>query len=396
MDKYYLCLMIKRRLEKILYRTLSYFPVAGIIGPRQSGKTTLAKMLMEKKGTNSIYLDLEYPADMNKLTDPVFFFSEHMQEIIFIDEIQMMPELYAILRSVVDMDRRPGRFVILGSASPELIRGSSETLAGRIAYHELTGFNLSEVDKDNWKKLWIRGGFPDAFQAPDTKFWYQWTENFVKTYIERDLPMLGLRVNPRTIRNLWMMLAHINGSIINYNNLARSLDITSVTVKKYVDFLEQAFLVRQLQPYHHNIKKRLVKSPKIYIRDTGILHYLLNVRSRKELEGHPGIGGSWEGFVLEQILQITANSMDAVFYRSHQGAECDLVLLRSSTPVCAIEIKYSSAPRLTRGNKLAFETIGAKKNFIITPSCDDYPLDRHTRVCSLSTFIFRYLPEIMQ
>jgi predicted AAA+ superfamily ATPase len=374
----------------------SYFPVTGIIGPRQSGKTTLIKMIIRKKPEQMIYLDLESPADMNKLTDPLLFLSEHSDKTVCFDEIQVMPELFSILRPVIDADRRPGRFVILGSASPHLIKDASETLAGRIAYLELSGFSLSEVGKENRDRLWIRGGFPDAYLAPDKNLWYRWVENFVRTYIERDLPMLGLQVPPRVLRKLWSMLAHNHGNIINYSNLARSLDLTSATISRYLYFLEHAFLIRLMQPYHLNIKKRLVKSPKIYLRDTGILHYLLNITDREELEGHPVMGSSWEGFVIEQILQATGNRLEAVFYKSHQGAECDLVLLRSSRPVCAVEIKYSSAPRLTRGNKQAFGDIGAKFNFVITPRSDDYPLDRNTRVCDLWTFLTHYLPEIKE
>ncbi len=385
--------MIKRRIEKILANTISYFPVTGIIGPRQVGKTTLAKEIRKTVDKESIYIDLENPGDLNKITDPILFFENHIDKCVFIDEIQLMPELFSVLRPVVDKKRVAGRFVILGSASPLLLKKSSETLAGRIAYHELTGFNLTELPKGSLSQLWLRGGFPDAFLAPNRDLWLQWIENFIITYIERDLPMLGLNISSRSIRNIWTMIAHVHGNVLNLSTLGRALEMSSPTIKKYLGFLENAFLIRQLQPFFINIRKRLVKSPKVYIRDSGILHYLLGISSQSELEGNPMIGNSWEGFVVEQILQVCDASYQAWFFRTHQGAECDLVLTQSSRPVYAIEIKYSSVPQPTKGNRQAFDDLKAKYNFIITPDSDDYLIAGNIRVCSLSRFLEKYVNQ---
>ena len=269
--------MIKRIAEDGLLETLNFFPVLGIVGPRQVGKTTLAKKLRKLIDKETIYIDLENPRDLVKLSDPVLFFETHANKCILIDEIQFMPELFSIIRPMVDMNRIPGRFILLGSTSPVLIRKSSESLAGRIAYFELSGLNLSEVQKTNQETLWVRGGFPDAFLAPNDNFWKQWVDNFLRTYIERDLPLLGLNIGSKLIRNLWTMIAHGHGSVINYSNISKSLEMSSTSIKKYIDFFENAFLIRQLQPYHTNIKKRVVKSPKVFIRYSGILHCLLNI-----------------------------------------------------------------------------------------------------------------------
>ncbi len=392
MENSYFCPMIKRKAEKKLTQAIAYFPVIGIIGPRQVGKTTLAKIIRKDLLKPSVYIDLENPRDLVKLSDPNLFFEHNSDKCVFLDEIQLMPELFSVLRPMVDMDRKPGRYILLGSASPVLIRKSSESLAGRIAYIELTGFNLTEVGGDKIRKLWLRGGFPNAFLAPGEDIWKQWLDNFIKTYLERDLPLLGLNIGVQTLRNLWTMIAHSHGSVINFSNFSRSLELSSVSVRKYFDFLENAFLVRQLQPFFPNVKKRIVRSPKIYIRDSGILHFLLNIDSEEVLEGHPMKGNSWEGFVVEQILQVAGSDYQAYFYRTHQGAECDLVLVRSSKPVFAIEIKYAAAPKLTKGNILAFEDIGAEYNFIITPDTEEYPVAKNIRVCSLRSFLEKHFP----
>ncbi|MEA1898559.1 MAG: ATP-binding protein [Bacteroidota bacterium] len=379
--------MLHRFIEKKLLNTVNNFPATGIIGPRQVGKTTLAKQLIRKIEKETVYVDIENPRDRVKLSDPVLFFENHIDKCIIIDEIQLMPELFSVLRPMIDMKREPGRFIILGSASPLLLRQSSQSLAGRIAYIELSGFNLLELETGSQNKLWLKGGFPDAFLSKNTDIWQQWLDNFIRTYINTDLPILGLDINRNTIRNLWTMLSHVNAQVINYSNIARSLAVSSTTLKKYIDFLENAFLIRQLQPFYPNIKKRIVKAPKVYLRDTGILHNLLNINSSGELEGNPLKGNSWEGYVIEQILQIAGASYESYFYRTHQGAECDLVLTKSSKPVYAIEIKFSAAPTLTKGNKIAFEDIGAKKNFIIVPESEEYLLSKNITVCGLNSFL---------
>ena len=381
--------MITRLIQESILEILKYFPVVGIIGPRQVGKTTLAKSIIKEiKEKESIYIDLENPKDLAKLTDPVLFFERNIDKCIVLDEIQRFPNLFPILRSMVDLKRINARFIILGSASPNLIRDSSESLAGRIAYEELTPFNLIEIAKT--KELlyhWQYGGFPDAFTIKNIEVKQKWYANFIQTYIERDLPMLGLNIDRESIRKLWLMVAHIHGDIINMNNLSKSLEVTGTTLKKYLAFLKDAFLIRLLPPYTMNIKKRLVKSPKIYVRDSGLLHHLLNIKNFDVLESHPILGNSWEGYVIEQIAQKIDVNDELMFYRTHEGAECDLVLTRSGKPYMAIEIKYTAAPKLSKGNNIAFGDIKAEMNYIITPGTDTYLISDNIKVCSLKYFL---------
>lgn len=386
--------MIKRWKLKDLSDNLNYFPVIGIVGPRQVGKTTISKILIKELQQETLYLDLEDPQDQAKITNPNLFFERNQDKCIILDEVQRAPDLFPVLRSMIDKNRVPGRFILLGSASPELIRDSSESLAGRIAYEELTPFNLLEII--NTKSIiehWIYGGFPDSVLAPNKKVQQTWMRNFIQTYIERDLPMLGLSADRGTIRKLWTMIAHMHGSLLNMSNLAKSLELTSPTIKNYLSFLEEAFLIRQLPTYTTNLKKRLVKAPKVYVRDSGILHFLLGINSIDELEGMPIIGNSWEGYVIEQICQITQNELEPHFYRTHEGAEIDLVLLKAGKPIFAIEIKYTSAPKLSRGNTQAFRDINAKENFIVTPNSDDYHLTEDIKVCSLDSFLKLFISQ---
>lgn len=386
--------MIPRFITNSLLETLSYFPVTGIVGPRQVGKTTLAKFLMDRIEKDSVYLDLENPMDQAKLSDPILFFDRNQETCIVLDEIQRAPELFPILRSMVDKYRVPARYIILGSASPKLIRDSSESLAGRIAYEELTPFNITEIDQgDNIYFHWFNGGFPNAYLAPDPSLSKKWLSIFIQTYIQRDLPILGLKISPETIRKLWTMIAHFHGGILNMNNLGKSLELSSTTIKKYLDFLENAFLIRQLYPYSANVKKRLVKAPKIYIRDSGVLHNLLSIPDFDALESNPLLGSSWEGYAIEQISQKLDIDTSCYYYRTHEGSECDLVIVKSNKPLMAVEIKYTSSPKISRGLNLALKDIDANQNFIITPNTDDYLIRENVRVCSLLTFLNKYLPE---
>jgi uncharacterized protein len=392
MEKAYICNMLERKKTETLIEILEHFPVLGIVGPRQVGKTTLAKFISAKINKNSIYLDLENPKDIVKLTDPILFFEGNQDKCIILDEIQRMPELFPILRSMIDNNRVPGRFLILGSASPDLIRDASESLAGRIAYEELTPFNILEMG--NLISLhvhWMNGGFPDSVLSRTERIRDLWLKNFIQTYVERDLPMLGLDINRSIIQKLWTMVAHIHGNTLNMNNLAKSLELTSTTIKKYLAFLEEAFLIRQLQSYSQNIKKRLVKSPKIYIRDSGILHYLLGIDNMDSLQGNPIIGNSWEGYAIEQICQLLPERIQPYYYRTHQGAECDLVLVKSGKPIKGIEIKYTSSPKLSKGNLQSFEDLGTTDNYIITPNSDNYLISKNVRVCNLKDFLELYL-----
>ena len=385
--------MITRFIEGKIIKLLNYYPVIGIIGPRQVGKTSISKQLIPKISKPSIYLDLENPRDITKLKDPVLFFEDNIDKCIILDEIQNMPELFPILRSMTDLKREPARYMILGSASPDTLTNSSESLAGRIAYVELSPFNITEIKSyDNYyERLWLQGGFPDAYLMPDADMAANWHLNYIRTYIERDLPMLGLKVDRNTLNKLFQMLSHIHGNIINYNNISGSLGIDSKTVKRYISFLERAFIIRQLMPFHTNIKKRLIKSPKLFFRDSGVLHYLQNISSKEDLYGHPILGNSWEGFVIEQIIQLISDKYQYYFYRTHDGAECDLVIVKSQIPVMSIEIKYTSTPKLTRGTTIAFDDLKTENNFIITPNGDDYLLRKDVRTCNLYDFLQKYL-----
>lgn len=383
--------MIHRNKTAQILKLLQFFPSIGIIGPRQVGKTTLAKSIAKNIEKESIYIDLENPKDAAKLTDPVLYLEEHKDKCIIIDEIQEYPDLFSVLRSIIDMDRKPGRFILLGSASPEFLRNTSESLAGRIAYIELSPFNITEVDASSMNDLWLKGGFPDAFLNDNLEMVSFWHLNYIRTYVERDLPNIGLNVDKKLLITTLQMLSHIHGDILNLNNLSKSLAISSNTLKRYVNFFEGAFLLRQLNPYYTNTKKRLIKSPKLYIRDSGILHYLKNISHKEELYTNPILGNSWEGFVIEQIIQQLPEKFECYFYRTHDGAECDLVICKSQQPIISIEIKYSSSPKLTRGNTIAFADLQTKKNFIITPNSDEYSLKKDIRVCNISDFLSNHL-----
>lgn len=384
---------ISRRIGSEINDSLGFFPVVAIIGPRQVGKTTLAKAIMANVSKPTLYLDLELQSDLNKLDDAELFFSYHTDKLVVVDEVQNKKELYPLLRALVDKTGEPGQFLLLGSASPELIRHSSESLAGRIAYHQLFPFDLTEIPESvTQNDLWMKGGFPKSLFAPGKDLSQKWMENFVSTYLNRDLLQLGLSASPTTIRNLWSMMAYLNGQLFNATNLANSLDVTTPTVKRYIDFLEEAFLLKSLHPFSWNMKKRLVKSPKIYLTDTGILHYLTGITDFNSLAGNPIIGSSWESFVVNQLMALKKNQIELYFYRTHQGTEVDLVFTKGLKVVATAEIKYSNSPQLSKGNYLAFEDLKAPVNFVITPSSDDYLFRQDIRICSLKTFISTYLP----
>ncbi|RQW03484.1 MAG: ATP-binding protein, partial [Calditrichaeota bacterium] len=297
-------MMVNRILLEKIQKSMDFFPVVGIVGPRQCGKTTLVRQLMAESHQKFTYLDCEHPRDLAKLTDPVLFLESNQDKCVVLDEIQAKPGLFPVLRSLIDVQKKPGRYVILGSASPDLIRDSSESLAGRISYHELSPFNILEVHRrSELTNHWFRGGFPDAFLQEDDDLRSEWFYNFVKTYVERDLPMLGLGLSPSVISRFWRMLATIHGNLLNKSNLSKSLEISYPTISRYLDFLEEAFLITQLYPFSANLKKRLVKSPKIYLRDSGVLHHQLNIHNYDELFGHSILGVSWEGYIIEQIRQ---------------------------------------------------------------------------------------------
>jgi uncharacterized protein len=384
--------MIDRSILINLKEGLEIFPAVAILGPRQVGKTTLVKQMMAQLNKPAIYLDLEYFADANKLNDPDTFFLEHQDKTIILDEIQRMPELFQLLRSIIDQNRQNGRFILLGSASPDLLKKSSETLAGRILYLEMHPIQYLEIIDEaiDYKALWIRGGYPTPLLAARPKAAMLWQNSFVQTYVERDLPALGLAASPILIRNLLRMVSHIHGGLLTYTDLANSLNVSMPSIKTYIDYLENAFLIRRLEPYFVNIGKRLVKSPKIYVRDSGLLHFLLGIQSFDQILGHPVLGNSWEGFVIQQILANLAIGVEPYFYRTKDGAELDLLLVKYGVVEAAIEIKFGSSPAISRGNTQAWTDLQAKQNLIITPEAEDYWYNKNLRVCNLKT-IWDYL-----
>lgn len=375
-----------RFIEKALWKRLHSFPVVGITGPRQAGKTTLAKSIIKDIPKKAVYLDLELPSDLNRLRNAELFLRENEGNLVVIDEVQRMPELFPLLRSLVDMRREPARFLILGSASPELLKQSSETLAGRISYLELTPFHFRELPGTDFKKHWLRGGFPPSLFAADDSISFQWREDFVTTFIERDLPQFGLNAPSQALRNLLLMLTGAHANLLNQSALANSLGLTMPTVKRYLSYLENAYFIRFLSPWFANVNKRLVKTPKIYFRDSGVLNYLAGISGMNQLLGNQLTGASWEGYVLQQILANLPSNVMSYFYRTKDGSELDLVLIKGTRPILAIEMKMSSHPSLSRGNRFALADLGAPLAVIITPVSGDYPLEEGVRVCDLEHF----------
>ena len=388
----YICLMIDRFIYGELLEIVGEFPVLGIVGPRQVGKTTLARLLSKKINKESVFLDLENPRDISKLTDPLLFFENNQDKCIIIDEVQIKKELFPIIRAVIDQKREPGRFILLGSASPELIRDASESLAGRIYYKELTPFHFQEIkDVISYQKHWLNGGYPEALLTESKTKSVRWRRSFIQTYIERDLPLLGLQSKIADMQRLVRMISHIHGNQLSYQTLSKSMGLTGPTIKKQIDFLEHAYIVRLLEPFYHNIGKRLVKSPKIYLRDTGLLHSLLEVERFEDLFGNPIIGNSWEGYVIEQIYAVLPETYTLNYYRTQQGAELDLVICKNLKPVIGIEIKFNSSPKFSVGNEISLKDLGLDKCFIVVPEVERYYLKGFIQVISISELIMDFV-----
>ena len=386
--------MIRRNLQHILLQSLDSFPVVALVGGRQVGKTTLAKMVRDSREKDCIYLDLERPTDLAKLRSPEEYLELHADKLVILDEIQRIPELFTVLRALVDADRRGGRFLVLGSASPDLIRQSSESLAGRIRYIELPPLTLGELDPtpENIHRLWVRGGYPDSFLAKSEHRSREWRDAFVKTYLERDIPALGIRIPSAMLDRFWHMLAHSHGQQWNANKIAGSLGVTYHTTKHYLDVLEDTFIARQLRPYHTNLKKRLVKTPKVYLRDSGLLHALLQIQDLEDVLGHPSAGASWEGWVIEQILALAPDTWRPWFYRTSGGAEIDLLLERPGRQgPLAFEIKRSSAPTPSKGFWSALRDLEGAEGHVICPCDEAYPLGE-----GVFTLPVTGLPEFMR
>lgn len=383
-----------RRLKDLIEQSLRKYPVVGLIGPRQAGKTTIAKTLQGALPKKTVYLDLELSSGLGKLQSPELYLKQFSDDLVIIDEIQRMPSLFPLIRALVDQNRVNGRFLILGSASPALIRQASESLAGRIRYHELTPFTLDETrptSHEDVARLWLRGGYPNSYISGNDDDSLSWREAFIKTYLEMDIPQLGIRVPAIQLRRFWTMLAHLNGQLWNASQIAGNLGISPPTARHYLDILEDTFIVRQLQPYHVNIKKRLVKSPKVYVRDTGILHALLSLKDLDGLLGHPTVGSSWEGFVIEQILAIVPERWKAFFYRTSAGAELDLLLIDDKGRTIGIEIKHSAAPTVNKGFWSALEDVSCSRGFVVYPGDESYPLGEN-----VITVPVRELSRIME
>lgn len=379
--------LLERNIGLFVKENLALFPAIAILGPRQCGKSTLAKMLF-KDSDSFLYLDLQNIEDQNKLKEPGLFFQANQDVTICLDEIQLVPELFSILRSEIDRNRRPGRFILLGSASRDLIQRTSESLAGRIGIIELTPFTIKEVDKQTHFELnrfWVRGGYPESYLAQSNQGSALWRENFLRTYVERDIPQLGFQISAIQIRRLLTMCAHSQGQLFNSSKLAASLGVTYQTVRRYIDLMEQTFIVRSLLPLEKNIKKRLVKSPKIYVRDSGLFHRLLQVDDFNSLMGNPIFGASWEGLVIENIIS-SLSDCHFFFYRSATGDELDLIIERGDRTI-AVECKASSAPQVTKGFWRAIETVQPEKTFIVAPVSMSYPFKQDVEVCSLSDFL---------
>ncbi len=380
---------IPRFLYPQLFEGLQTFPVVGLVGPRQVGKTSMARELAAQLGKGAVMLDLERPSDLAKLAEPELFLEPLADRLVILDEVQLLPDLFGVLRALVDAQRRPGRFLILGSAAPALIQQSSETLAGRIEYLELAPLTLAEVNQQSPEPgretdLWSRGGFPDSYLARSDAQSMRWREAFVRSYLERDIPQLGIRVSAATLRRFWLMLAHYHGQLWNASTIAGSLGVSAPSVRHYLDILESTFMVRVLQPYSANLGKRLVKSPKVYLRDSGLLHTLLNLPSHDALLGHPVLGASWEGWVIEQILAQAPLGSRPSFFRTASGNEIDLLLELPGGQLCAIEIKHSTSPKLGKGFAEVLDALQLQSGFVIAPVSEPFPLSQRAMALPLS------------
>ncbi len=373
-----------------IQRAFDIGPVVALLGPRQCGKTTLARQYVgafEPEFPERLnYFDLEDPADLNRLEDPKLAL-EGLRGLVVIDEVQRRPELFPVLRTLVDREKNLARFLVLGGASRDLLNQSSESLAGRISFVDVTPFAAREIDQQSIERLWVRGGFPRSFLAPSDEVSGAWREAFVRTFLERDIPALGIQAPPMTIRRFWQMLVHYHGQIFNASEIGSSLGVSDTTASRYLDVLVGTFMIRRLPPWHENIGKRQVKRPKLYFRDSGILHWLLGVGSREDLLVHPRLGASWEGFALEEAIRLLAAREEEVyFWGIHQQAELDLLLVTRGKKL-GFEFKYSGAPRVTRSLEKARELLHLDELTIVCPGRHDYPLPGSVRVKGLETMV---------
>lgn len=367
--------MIERSHRKSVEEALENQAGVVLLGPRQVGKTTLAQDIAESR--DAVYLDMERTADRQVLEEPDLYLDEQVGRLVVIDEVQLLPDLFGALRGQIDRRRRQGhrtgQFLLLGSASNALLHQSAESLAGRVSYHELTPFMLPEVGSEEISTLWLRGGFPDSYLARNDRASLTWREDFIRTYLERDIPSFGLRIPAETLRRFWTMLAHEQGGLLNAAKLATNLGVSGQSVARYLDLLVDLMLVRRLPPWHSNAGKRLVKSPKVYIRDSGLTHALLGIEAQEDLLGHPVVGGSWEGFCIENLIAAAPRGTEASFYRSSAGAEIDLVLKLPKGQIWGIEIKRTTSPKVTRGFHIAAEELDVSERILVYAGEKDVP-----------------------
>ena len=377
--------MLNRSTLASLREDLGQYPAVALLGPRQAGKTTIAHQLAH--ADRSVYLDMESELDRAKLASPELYLGERLDRLVVIDEVHRVPGLFPVLRGLIDRARREGRrnglYLLLGSASLDLLQQAGESLAGRIAYRELTPFHALELADSELNRLWLRGGFPDSHLASTTTASLNWRQDFIRTYAERDIPLLGGRVGAESVRRLWGMLAHHQGGLFNASLLARSLALDIRTINRYIDLLVQMFLLRRLQPWHANLGKRLTKSPKLYVRDSGLLHALLGLSDEETLLGHPAVGASWEGFVLENLITAAGPNASAHFYRTSAGAEIDLLLHWPHGECWAIEVKRSLSPKVERGFHIACEDLKPSRQLVVYPGTDSFPLGPATQAVPL-------------
>jgi predicted AAA+ superfamily ATPase len=377
------------KIERVAYllemkERLQDNPIVGLSGPRQSGKTTLARLFAEEAETDVHVFDLESPADLARLVNPELTLSP-LQGLVILDEIQRMPELFPVLRVLADRAEVPARFLILGSASSDLIKGASESLAGRISFIDVSGFSLREVGLDRLDTRWWRGGFPRAFLARNDEVARQWHEDFFRSFLERDIPQLGIRVPANTLRRFWAMICHYHGQVLNLAELARSLGSSEPMARRYLDILSGTYMVRQLPPWFENLKKRQVKAPKVYIRDSGVCHALLSIPDANALQAHPKLGASWEGFCLEQLLDLTGDR-EAYFWATHAGAELDLLLFHKGKRI-GVDFKYSESPSSTKSMRVALSDLALEHVYVVHPGPHRFPLDENITALPLQDLL---------
>lgn len=381
--------MIERHVKSRLLEAIDSATAVALLGPRQVGKTTLAQEIGDSRPC--VYLDLETASDRAKLTDPESYLASHEDRLVILDEVHRAPELFQSLRGLIDRGRRKGkttgRFLLLGSASVDLLQQSGESLAGRISYLEMGPFNALEIPATDYETLWARGGFPSSYLATSDAISFRWRQDFIRTYLERDILQFGPRLPAETLRRLWTMLAHIQGGVLNLAILARALTIDAKTVSRYLDLLVDLLLVRRLQPWHTNEGKRLVKTPKVYVRDSGLVHALLRLPNLEDVLGHPVAGGSWEGFVIESLIAAAPEGTEASFYRTSAGAEIDLLLTLPAKGLWMVEIKRGTAPKLSRGFHQACDDLRPERRFVVYGGEERFPLNSDTDAISLTDMV---------